>query len=43
MLTLATTVKLLADIDLLALLGPWKVAAFAKVAICLQTGVALCR
>ncbi|HQS92670.1 hypothetical protein [Polaromonas sp.] len=43
MLTLATTVKLLDDRALLALLGPWMVAAFAKVAIRLQIGVALCR
>ena len=43
MLTVATTFKLLAEIALLALPGQWMVVAFAKVAICLQRGAALCR
>ncbi len=51
MLAVVTTVKLLAEIALLALLGQWGIgllfiwggAAIAKVGICLQMGVALCK
>ena len=43
MLAVATTFKLLTEITLFALLGQWMVVAFAKVAICLQRGAALCR
>lgn len=43
MLVVVTTFKLRAEIALPALRGQWMVAAFAKVAISLQKGVALCR